>query len=300
MKTTVLLLAVLSWPILGAAEEPERRSLAIETEKSTQEAERTAERLRERIHEEIEILGKHAWAGEYYEGDGLGTNVYLSLAPKAGYVYEWHGCRGLYDRNYGTIEEKGDRLRLSFTLKRQELGQMEIAEELVPIAWGERTYLVPAKGIVGFCNQINRGWDPRKEVHAFALLRAGDEHKPVTGHPVVPKAFESYLLSKPIETEIVGVGRPKTTAGGGDARKVTITVTLKHGSKAGLLPGMKLHVIKPFGVSDSIELTKVEEQQSEGVITRYYTIYNVKGVSGLLPLPDRNPKIGWELSTRDR
>ncbi len=222
-------------------------------------------------------------------------NVSLSLAPKAGYVYEWHGCLGLYDRNYGTVEEKDGTLRLSFTFDHQREGHLGIAERLVPIAWGEREYLVPAKEIVGFCNEINEGSEPRKEVHGMSLLRVGDEQKKVAGVPAVPKAFEPYLLSKPIETEIVGVGKPTTTSSGGDVDKVTIRVTLKHGAKAGLLPGMRLHVIRPDGVSDSIELEKVEEQQSVGVLTRY----PIKGVVwGLLSLLDKNPKVGWKLSTR--
>ena len=40
--------------------------------------------------------------------------------------------------------------------------------------------------------------------------------------------------------------------------------------KAGLLPGMELHAIKPSQISsDEITLKKVEEEQAEGTVTRY-------------------------------
>ncbi len=71
--------------------------------KYSEEAEATAKQLRQKIRDEVRSLGEHAWAGEYYHGDGLGVNVFLMLAPQAGYLFEWHGCLGLYDRNYGKV-----------------------------------------------------------------------------------------------------------------------------------------------------------------------------------------------------
>jgi hypothetical protein len=200
---------------------------------------------------------------------------------------------GLYDRNYGTIEEKDGRLRLSFTFPHDREGGLGIAEELVPIAWGERKYLMPAKEIVHFCNLVNEGSEPRNEIHGFCLLRYGDEKKKVTGLPAVPKQYERYLLSKPIETEIIEVGKPITDPGDGDVKGVETRITVKHGSKAGLLPGMKLNFIDP-DTHDDIVLDKVEEDRSEGVLTRY----QLSGWIGLLSLFDRTPKIGWKLSTQ--
>ncbi len=153
---------------------------------------------------------------------------------------------------------------------------------------------MPAKEIVDFCNSVNEGSEPRHEIHGLSLLRIGDEKKKASGLPAVPKAFQRYLLSKSIETEIVGVGKPTVSPGDGDVKEVTVRITLKHGAKAGLLPGMRLHVIQPDGVFDTIELKKVEEQQSEGVLVRY----RLKGALGLLSLLEKDPKIGWKLSTQ--
>lgn len=43
------------------------------------------------IKAELKDMGEHPWAGEYYEGDGLGTKIALLIAPKNGFVYKWHG-----------------------------------------------------------------------------------------------------------------------------------------------------------------------------------------------------------------
>jgi hypothetical protein len=61
-------------------------------------ADSAANSKRQSILEEIRKLQDHEWAGEYYTGDGLGANISLAIAPKSGYVFEWDGCMGLYDK----------------------------------------------------------------------------------------------------------------------------------------------------------------------------------------------------------
>lgn len=110
--------------------------------KSSREAEAEAGKRREAVQAELSTLTNHPWAGEYYEGDGLGVNVRLFIAPKSGYVFEWRGCLGLYDRNFGAVTVANGRLRLSFAYPNKREGFKGIAEQLVPIRWGERAYLV--------------------------------------------------------------------------------------------------------------------------------------------------------------
>ena len=206
-----------------------------DSDKHSAQAETTAKTLQLQIREEIKTLGNHAWAGEYYFGDGLGVNVSLILAPKSGYLFEWHGCMGLYDRNYGAVAWTKGRLRLSFTFPNKRQGFQGIAEEFVPIAWGDRKYLVPADDIVGFCNAVNDGFQSRKGMHGFYLLRRGDEEKEVKGFPAVPEEFKPYLLAHPIDAEIVGVGKVTTRLGMGELKFRETPVTLNRGKKQGFL-----------------------------------------------------------------
>jgi len=177
-------------------------SYAAEKSKMSPGAESGADRLRKNIASELKALPDHPWAGEYYAGDGLGVNMSLSIAPKSGFVFEWHGCLGLYDRNYGAVTSANDHLHLSFTFENVRKGFQGIAPELLSVPWGERRYLVPASDIVGFCNQVNEGSEPRGGVHGVYLLRKGDEKKPASGLPKVPKEFQVYLVSKPIQADV--------------------------------------------------------------------------------------------------
>ena len=221
---------------------------------------------------------------------GLGENVALAIAPGAGYVFECHGCVGLYDRNYGAAEWKNERLRLAFTFENRRKGFKGIAEEFIPVAWGPRKYLIPAAGVIGFCNDVNCGREPRKAAHGRYLLRCGDEEKRVTGLPTLPPEFQAYALRQPITAEIVAVGsrttRPQPVLGG---TEVIDTVTLGVGKKGGLLPGMKLYTTASEMDSDAVEVMTVDEEKAEGKLTRHY-----------LFLPYSRPSVGWKLSTRIR
>jgi hypothetical protein len=310
MKNCILFFALLALPILCRADESANQGSDEARQKKLEElversqrlmneqdaAERKVTESREKIAEEIKTLGEHPWAGEYYKGDGLGVNISLSIAPKAGYSFQWRGCLGLYDQNYGAVAEKDGRLHLSFMLPNKRSELRGVTEELVPVTWGERKYLVPTNEFIEFCNQINCGREPRDAVHGRCLLRRGDEKKKVTGLPSVPKEFEPYLLKTPIETEIVAIGKPVLTPMGDDMVHVVFNVTLKHGKKAGVLPGMKLNVVRPENVFDDIEVKSVEDEKAEGVISRY----NFKGAAGLLAaVVEKTPAVGWKLSTRD-
>lgn len=252
--------------------------------KHSASAEKTAKARREKILAEVKRLDQHDWAGEYYAGDGLGVNTSIVIAPNAGYVFEWHGCLGLYDRNYGAVASTNGRLRLSFTFENQRAGFQGIAAELVPISWGQRRYLVPADDLVGFCNTINEGREPRTGVHGFYLLRKGHEHKETSGFPKVPKEYESYLLTKPIEATIIAVGRHTTRPSVAEWKFKDTPVTLDAGTNKGLRIGMELVVIEPSQMFQSVKITKVESNQAEGTMAQI-------GENEL------GPKPGWRLST---
>lgn len=238
-----------------------------------------------KIEAEIKKLGDHQWAGDYYEGDGLGENVTLVIAPESGYLFEWHGCLGLYDRNYGAVTWDKGNIRLSFTFKNERKGFEGIAEQFTPIAWGDRKYLVPSDDIVGFCNEVNQGNEPRQGVHGRYLLREGDEKKEATGLPAIPPEFNPYVLPHSIQAEIAAVGNPTTRPSVCDWRFKDTPVTLNAGKKAGLLSGMELYVVEPKNLVQSVKITEVEEEKSQAVMTQ--TGEEKAG-----------PQIGWRLSTR--
>jgi hypothetical protein len=144
-------------------------------------------------------------------------------------------------------------------------------------------YLVPADGMVGFCNEVNDGSEPASGRSGSYLLRRGDEKLKVTGMPDVPREYRPYLLKEPITAEITAVGRYRTHPGLAGTTFRETTVTVNAGKRNGLLPGMELVVTSPDMV-ERVKITKVSEEAAEGTVTQ----------SGDT---DRAPKVGWKLST---
>jgi hypothetical protein len=249
------------------------------------DAESTAKRKRQAILAEIKGIEGNEWAGEYYAGDGLGVNTSVVIAPKSGYVFEWHGCLGLYDRNYGDVTWTNGRVRLSFTFENEREGLQELPTELIPISWGPRRYLIPADDVVGFCNDVNAGGEPRNGSHGLYLLRRGDEKVAVTGFPTVPKQYQEYLLAKPIEATIIAVGPYTTRPSVVDWKFKDTPVTIDAGARQGVRVGMELVVTNPEDAIDSVRVTKVDETRAEAVMIQAGE-------------EEPGPKVGWRLSTQ--
>jgi len=253
-------------------------------EKFSPEAEAEADARRTKILAEVAAFGGKEWAGSYYAGDGLGVNTTLVLAPQAGFVFEWHGCMGVYDRNYGPVTVVDGTLTLTFTFENSHDGFEGIASEFVPVTWGARVYLVPADDVIGFCGAVNSGEEPRSNMHGNYLLRRGDEAKPVEGWPAVPAAYRVCLLPEPVQAAVIAVGSSTTRTGKGTVEFRETPVTIDAGTKHGLQPGMQLYVTEPANLVEWIRLVTLEEDRAQGVMTEV-------GLNG------DPPQVGWRLST---
>lgn len=274
----LVVLTLLPVPQAAAADSPEAKF-------SPEAAQAAGDRGRRIQAELIDLAGRHDWAGSYYSGDGLGVNISLMLSPQSGYVFEWRGCLGVYDRNYGKVDVVDGKLRLSFTFSNKREGFGGISSEFVVVAWGERRYLVPADDMAGFCNEINSGAEPRDEVHGEYLLRWGDEKRKVTGRPRLPEEFVPCLLDRPLEASIVAVKNTTTRPSISDWHFRDTVVIVSAGKKHRVFPGMELHVVAPANLVQWATVTKVGENTAEAVITQTRDNEPV-------------PRIGWKLSSR--
>lgn len=256
-----------------------------EDPKFTDAAAKAAKDRLAKIEAEIKSIPAHPWAGAYLAGDGLGVNTYLTLAPKSGYVFEWHGCLGLYDRNYGPIQVTNNTVTLSFNFQNKRKGFEGIAPKLVQIQWGARSYLVPADDIIGFCNRVNQGWEPRTSHGGFYLLRQGDEKLNMTDLPNVPAEYRAYLLHQPIEAKIIAVGKYTTRPSIASWKFKDTPVTLDAGSIEGLKTGMELVITDENAHARDVKITKVAHHSSEGIVTD-------------IGEDEPSPQIGWRVSTK--
>lgn len=223
-----------------------------------------------RIFKELEQLTDHPWAGSYYQGDGLGANETLTLSPKSGIAFQWHGCLGLYDQNYGTVTFDGQMVKVQWALATDD--KLDFPTEFLVVRWGERRYLIPPAEVLRFCNHIQCEWkwEPRKEVHGFYYLRRDDEKKEVKGKPELPKPFDRYWTMKNIEGAIKEVSLPTvTTEYEYDKKKITCysqKVVLNIGEDEGLLPKMRLEPSQyDLGTFARIYVVKVRAKEAEAI-----------------------------------
>lgn len=108
---------------------------------------------------------------------------------------------------------------------------------LLPVKWGERVYLIDESDLRDFSNAINFGLEPRTELrsepyYGSFFLRESDLQKSVSGKPLLPAEWQTFLLSKPVTAKIVAL----------ETQEKTQVATINRGSQDGLRVGMKLLV----------------------------------------------------------
>lgn len=198
-----------------------------------------AERQRQRILGEIARLSNHPWAGEYYEGDGLGANIRISLAPDTGIAATWHGCMGLYGANRGKVAVGRDgELRFDYQRPNAQ-GFGGFPDAMLPVRWGQRRYMLPGNRRMAFVNAINHGYEPRGQMHGMFLLAEDDEKTMAEGLPDLPPAYLALIRRTPMQVRVVsidGVDKKRSDHG----CSFTYRMTLDRGQKDGLMSGVEL------------------------------------------------------------
>jgi hypothetical protein len=142
-------------------------------------------------------------AGEYYHGDGLGSNNSLTLRENSTFSFNLRGCVGTYDDNDGTFRRVNDYLVMSPTKPIADDSSSGMATKFLLVGWGKRQYLIPDDDLLKFCNYINQGMEPRDGAYGSFFMRRGDWERPVTDIPILPKQYEKYLLAAPLHGTIV-------------------------------------------------------------------------------------------------
>ncbi|MCB1034794.1 MAG: hypothetical protein KDD47_13265 [Acidobacteria bacterium] len=189
------------------------------------------------ISREAAGLPEPHWAGSYYAGDGLGVNHYLSLAPDAGFTFEWHGCLGVYERNWGEVEADGDLLLLQPVFTGDPEGFIATTRRFRWVQWGERSYLIPGGEVAPFCNGINSGGEPR------AVVEVDDREKPFAPVALLPEDIRGCVLPAPVTTKVleVEIGPWQGDARDWIYREVTVVIGL--GTENGVFDGMELYLV---------------------------------------------------------
>lgn len=232
------LLAVASlgyaFPALPASPQAEN-SQSIATPEAFQHA---VDAQRAAIAKENSTTPRAAWAGDYYFGDGEGANVSLSLAPVSGVAATWQGCLGTYTANKGRVIPQADgSLLLKYERPNDQRG-LGFADHVVPVAWGERMYMISEKELPAFASAVNLGDEPRTGEQGLFLMRKGDELRKVYGKPILPPAQQSLIREVPLEVGVVSANRLHDKHA--DQFECRYRLELDHGANDGLAAGMEL------------------------------------------------------------
>ncbi len=141
------------------------------------------------IRKELAAAQDHPWAGVYHRGDPYGpVGDDLILAPGSGYVLQLRGRKGTCSSGCpncasghasvaaGTIvTSTQDTLKLAMELSP---GNIVLVEELVPLHWGARRYLVTVEQYDGFLAAVDAGTEPRTTLAGPYYLRESDPLDP--------------------------------------------------------------------------------------------------------------------------
>lgn len=255
-----------------------------------------------RIGEEIEKLDPKAlkdgdwakeWAGRYYEGDGLGTNVSIAIAPKSGVAFLNYGCTGLYGGDHGEIVEStpdGLTLKLVFGSAKNSY----LSERIYFVRWGEERFLVPDWKLLELVNNFNRGGYACTSMHGIPRLTPPGEsgHRPIDpipdGKPELPPQFSKLLLASPVDLIVKNVTLKPVPPGKQIVESLDGTLEFEGGSAKGVFVGMEFDV--PRGDNEdfgTIRITRVDT----GTSSAEFDVFAGRNKS------PRPPKVGDRIPT---
>jgi hypothetical protein len=310
-----LVFAAPTWaqqPAADPAPPPEKRPVSEQDLHDRIEKERASLEAREkRIGAELDALDRAAlkdgdwakeWAGTYYTGDGLGMNVSISVAPKGGLAYTWHGCLGLYDANHGDIVETfPDGLKVKLAIDPSASQYRYLSLRLYFVRWGDRRYLVPEAQMTKLVNNYNEGSFARDAMYSIPRKHEKDEnvHRRTPtppGKPVLPPEFDKLLITAPITLKVTRVApNPEKPVTNG-VKVLQVRVDLDGGSNRAVFRGMEIAYESGFTFG-TIRIDTVNETTSSGVLTIFggdNEKLNPPAVGTELKLPRPEPELPVE------
>jgi hypothetical protein len=225
------------------------------------------------------------WAGEYVQGDGLGTNVTLYVSPNTGVAFTNFGCLGLYGAEEGTVSIGVDQ-SLHFAFHENQRGPFDdFANDLLPVRWGERIYLLPRPRIYDFALTVNRGFEQLSKVGGGRFL---NNKKAIHGMPELPEPYRSALRKKAVEAKVLRVTTTSTKLLGKPMCEIRYEVTIDHGASSGLSDGEMLAVVKPRTAFSDLRLEHVQSAEATG---------SMSILEDDCHHPEQVPTLAWTLST---
>ncbi|TWT74264.1 hypothetical protein [Allorhodopirellula solitaria] len=237
---------------------------------------------------------QHPWAGQYYEGDGLGTNRVVTLTAKGELSESNQGCVGKAAIWHAAFRQANGVIQITTPLA-ENSSHYSFARDrpssYLIVHWEERVYLIPPEDILSFCGAWASGDEPREDGHGFFLLRIGDEKKPAEGPPELPLGFQRYLNMESITAKVISVEPPQQQPPDSieNRRVYEQSVVIDAGTVAGVIPKMRFDIRSPAKIHINATVVSVRPATSE-LLLRHYVFDDDKVTPAT---------IDWEVINRD-
>lgn len=223
-----------------------------------------------------QVEARNEWEGVYSRGTAIGDSR-LIWNSSGGFInfYCYHNLDFL---NYGKTEESLNFVELiSEKPLNSKPDKKQIAEariKLIKVIFGKRHYLVPENHLKNFCERAV-GLSTDLQDYSYYWMKVEDSEKEVFGLPVLPEEYK-HLLRHPVEVLVIGfenkkIVRHKFNDGTINYSEIHYPVTLNAGKNKRIKLGMNF-LIQDTG--EWIEITKVFQKTSVGIIRRYFSENN--------------------------
>ena len=93
-------------------------------------------------------------SGEYYMG--LFWSWHLSIRADSTFALEIFDDTGGHEQFAGSVVVENNQFRLVTSDE-----DFDEPTELIPVKWGQRRYIIEAKMVNSFCDEVFQGWEPR-------------------------------------------------------------------------------------------------------------------------------------------
>jgi hypothetical protein len=177
-----------------------------------------------------ELVGWYEYANPGFWRETIQLNI-DSTYESSMFYHEEPGDR----KSAGTFEVVDGRIHLRATNRESAKSRRDLKNDLVPVSWGDRLYLVAASERLKFCNEINRGDAPSFVPSRPPSVAEMGKQAPRPGLPTLPREWNNLWLAKPI------VGKVAEVITGPYAR-------VNLGARDGVRAGMILHGGEAFGI----------------------------------------------------
>lgn len=201
------------------------------------------------------------WCGTYRAHAVTGDR--LEIGPKS-YAFRRDGCLGPVEAYSGAViaaNAEGARVEGDFGPSPDPLVRFD--SQLYFVQWGDRHYIVPRRSLARFGLAVQGKNGPDLGVESF-LIKDGDETKPVTGRPRMPKGFEHLLSFQYMRSSVRTLIHTKPL---GDPEQSTVVrFTVDAGRFSGVCVGMPLCVSNQLGELNIPSATVVEVRDMDSTV----------------------------------